>query len=247
MKYALIAYDILFLALSCLTYGGAAIGVWQAIVWAQAHLPLWLVIGLTPLWAVLFCLLLIAEIFILRLPMPAVPEGKFDAPGSPVFWLWTWHFTLRRLIEWPPVFKIVMWSASLRWLAYSALGMRLAFESSMSADVDIVDPGMISIGKKSVIGGRTLIGCHVITKYDGQEKLFTSAIKIGANVSIGLECLISPGVEIGDHSTVSGRCVISQFVKIGEHVMIKPLSVVPPKTVIPDHGVWPPKAVNSEQ
>lgn len=240
MKFALIAYDIALLALCCLLYGGSALVCWGLIQQVQHWLPVWALILLWPLWAVVFCLSLFLGMFVLRLPVPRVPEGTFAAPGSKGFVVWTWHFSLRRLISFPPLSSLIHWSAVLRWLAYRALGMQLAFESSMSSDVIIIDPGLLSIGRKTVIGGRTLLGCHFINKYADGDKLVTQRTRIGENVNIGMDCVISPGVTIGDNCTIGTQSMISPFVTLGNNVTIKPFSTLPVKYHVPDGGVYPP-------
>jgi len=239
MTAALLAYDAALLLLTCLLYGGSAWATWQLISWAQLFLPIWALILLWPCWLVCFCLCLICGLWLLRLPVPAVPEGKFAAPGSPGFWLWTWHFSLRRLIAVQPLYTVIHWSAILRWLAYRALGMRLAFASSMSSDVIILDPGLLEMGSRSVLGARTLVGCHYMNKYPDGDKLITARTRLGVNVNIGVDCVISPGVEVGDNTTVGTQSMLSPFVKVGKNVTIKPFTTVPPKMVIPDGVTYP--------
>lgn len=239
MTIALIVFDLVTLLLSCLLYGTAALATYQLICWADTFLETWLLVALWPVWVVVFTLSLIALLFVVRLVSPKVRPGKHLAPNSPGFWIWTWKFSLRRLTAIVPLSTIIHWSAILRWLNYRALGMKLAFESSMSSDVIIIDPEMTSIGRKCVIGGRTLLGCHYTNKYPDGDKLIIAPIRIGENVNIGMDCVLGPGTEIEDGAQIGTSSILSVAVKVGKGANIKPFSTIPPKTVIPAGSVYP--------
>jgi len=93
-------------------------------------------------------------------------------------------------------------------------GAKIGKNSAVS--VPLVDAFMVEIGDNSIVGAGTLICGNYLEK----DKIFISPIKIGHNVTIGMNCVVLPNTVIGDGATLS----------IG--------SVVMPGTVIPAGETW---------
>ena len=93
-------------------------------------------------------------------------------------------------------------------------GAKIGKNSAVS--VPLVNAFMVEIGDNSIVGAGTLICGNYLEK----DKIFISPIKIGHNVTIGMNCVVLPNTVIGDGATLS----------IG--------SVVMPGTVIPAGETW---------
>lgn len=100
-------------------------------------------------------------------------------------------------------------------LFYSMMGMKIGRGVVINTSW-ISDPGLISIGDKTTIGGSATIVAH----YGQGGLLVISPVQIGERCTIGLKAVIMGGVTIGDGAKVL------------------PLSVVMPNTVIPAGETW---------
>jgi hypothetical protein len=235
MYLSLILYDCFLLWVTVLTYGSAC--VLAAASWPLFTLLPWPWRGFAlPLLALLAVLALILATALLRQLLPRLREGHFAAPLSPEFYVWTAHLALNRMIFLLPVKNIVLYSALLRWLAFRALGARLAYGTSISANVELTDLPLIEIGPGCVIGARSLLSGHYLNK----GNLYLGRIRIGARVNIGGYTRIGPGVEIGDDSWIGADCQIAPMVRIGAGCTVEPMSVLPPGTHLEAGQVWPP-------
>lgn len=100
-------------------------------------------------------------------------------------------------------------------LFYRLMGMKIGKGTIVNTEF-ISDPSMITIGRKSTIGGSVTILAHY-----GVSGFFVCApVQIGSKVTIGLKATVFPGVVIGDS------------------VRILPHSVVLPNTKIPEGETW---------
>ena len=93
-------------------------------------------------------------------------------------------------------------------------GAKIGKNSAVS--VTLADAFMVEIGDNTIVGAGTLICGNYLEK----DKIFISPIKIGNNVTIGMNCVVLPNTTIGDGVTLS----------IG--------SVVMPGTIIPAGETW---------
>lgn len=90
------------------------------------------------------------------------------------------------------------------------MGKNIALAETMQ------DAYMVEIGNNTIIG----CGTYVNGNYLENNKIFIGKVKIGHNVTIGMNCVVLPNTVIGDGATLS----------IG--------SVVMPGTVIPAGETW---------
>lgn len=143
MILPLILYDILLYLMTTVIYGGA--------FYLSINFGILLLFNLSntqflfalPTVFICFIISLILMIFLVRLCLPKIKEGNYAAPDSKMFYIWTMHLALNRLLFVQPIKNIILYSATLRFLAFKALGGHVAYGTSISADVDFVDLSMI--------------------------------------------------------------------------------------------------------
>ncbi|MFN8670733.1 MAG: DapH/DapD/GlmU-related protein [Candidatus Sericytochromatia bacterium] len=222
MILPLLLYEILITIIACLTYGSATFFTYKTVLFfmdilANLNIKLDFLLILSPILVILFLFYLIISIWIIRLITPPLKEGTYDAPNSSMFYIWTIHFTLNRMVSVQPVRNLILYSVNLRYLLFKALGGNISYGCSISADVDLNDLPMISIGKNCVLGASTFITGHFINK----EKITFGKIIIEDNVNIGGFSHISPNVTIGENSWVGAESKIAPMVKISKNSKIE--------------------------
>ncbi len=237
MLRAIILYEVIIYLISTLVYGGALITSVYTGIWFFQHLPLPVFLLIIPNLIIVFILTLIFEVGFIRLLVPKMKEGFYEAPGSSMFYFWTLNLTLNRLLFFDPIKNIILYSATLRFFTFLALGAKFSYATSVSANTVFTDMQMFSVGKNSVIGAWTMISGHYINK----GKLGLGMIVIGENVNIGTHCHIAPNVTIGNNTWVGAECRISPMVYIGSGCSIEPLTIIPPGTRINDGENYPKK------
>lgn len=235
MTLPLILYDILLYLMTTVIYGGAFTLTYYFAEFLFFNTSNSLFLFLLPTVCISFIVFLIFMIFVIRLILPKVKEGHYDSPDSNMFYIWTMHLTLNRLLFIQPIKNIILYSVNLRYLAFKALGGNIAYGCSISADVDFVDISMITIGKSCVIGSNTMMTGHFINK----DKITIGRINIGDNVNIGGFCHIAPSVSIGEGSWVGAETKISPLVKIGKNCVIEPTSILQPGTRVTEGKNYP--------
>ncbi len=235
MKLSLFAYDIALFLLASIIYGIGFLLAAAAYQLVSIYLAWPFVALLMPAIVIVFILGVILGVAILNMLTPTMKAGYYAAPASKAFYIWTFYLSLNRLIFLQPIKNIVLYSAGLRYLAFHALGARLAYGTSISAEVAFTDLPMIQIGSGGVIGANSLLSGHYLNK----GNLFIGPIRIGDRVNIGGYCRIGPNVEIGDDSWIGADCQISPMVTIGPGCTIEPMSVIPPGTRIAAGQTYP--------
>ncbi len=234
MRISLFLYDISLFIVSLLVYGSAAT-LAAAFFSATAFIP-WPWRGfMLPLTVIVFVLGVIGMVAIFNRLLPRMEEGHFPGPISKAFYVWTAYLTINRMIFLMPIKNIVLYSPLLRILAFRALGARLAYGTSISANVEFTDLPLIEVGEGSIIGAWSLLSGHYLNK----GNLYLGKIIIGERVNVGGYCRIGPGVTIGNDSWIGADCQIAPMVTIGSGCTIEPLSVIQPGTRIPDGSTWP--------
>ncbi|MFN8575905.1 MAG: hypothetical protein U0354_03535 [Candidatus Sericytochromatia bacterium] len=235
MALALILYDILLYIMITIIYGGAFTLTYYFSVFLLLNLSNNIFLMLIPTIILFFIISLIFMIFIVRVLLPRIKEGHYDAPNSKMFYIWTMHLTLNRLLFIQPIKNIILYSVNLRYLAFKALGGNIAYGCSMSADIDLVDISMISIGKNCVIGSGAAMSGHFINK----DKITIGKIIIANDVNIGAFSHIAPNVNIGEKSWIGAESKLSPLVRIGKNCVVEPTSLLNAGTRIPDNSTYP--------
>ncbi len=234
---AFILFEALQWVIYTAIYSGGFYVTYKAFEVISANLSGFLTfIALVPL-IYLFLLTIIMEVWLLRIILPAKLEpGYHDAPKSKAFAAWTINFVFNRaLYIFDPVKNLILYSLFLRYLSVRALGGKISLFSSLSANVNITDFPMLSIGQGSVIGASCMISGHFINA----GKIALGKVEIGKNVNIGAGTHIAPFVKIGDNTEIGAECRIAPLVQIGKNCIIKPMSVLPQGTRLSDGEVFP--------
>ncbi len=74
----------------------------------------------------------------------------------------------------------------------------------------IADASLLEIGDNTVIGGAATVICHAVER----GKLKLRRVKIGKNVTVGLNSVILPGCEIGDNAIIGASAVLLKNTKV---------------------------------
>lgn len=90
------------------------------------------------------------------------------------------------------------------------LGKNVQINSKYCADL-----GMLEIGDRSVIGGHATVIGHSFER----GRLILKKVKIGKDVTIGLNSVVLPGADIGDKSIIAAGAVLSK------NALVEPRSV----------------------
>ncbi|MEA3191132.1 MAG: heptaprenylglycerol acetyltransferase [Thermoplasmata archaeon] len=109
--------------------------------------------------------------------------------------------------------KTVPWFALKNWMVRRS-GAKVGRHVSLglSAQLDVLFPGRITIGDDAIVGYNTTILCHGYTH--GSYQL--GDVAIGARASIGANCTILPGVAVGEDAVVGAGSVVLRDVPPGE-------------------------------
>ena len=232
MKIGLIIFDLLSLILiSCLW--GASIFLGFSLFQAY-FLSIWFPIGL--ICSILSGIIgLIAMVGLLHRLLPTLRPGRYTVMKSPMFFFWIFRLILKRALFAPVLKEILFQFTTLRFLSLRALGAKISFSSSMSSDVDILDPWFLEVGPGSTIGSGCFLSGHFMDKSDflldriqiGSDSLLAARVTVGPATRIGDHCRILFGVTIGVHvciedkvtvgaaSDIEGYATITSGVRIG--------------------------------
>lgn len=213
MGPGLLAYDCLYWTLATLLYGAAAAAAVQfgGILAPMVGWPL----ALFP--AALFGVVaLIALVGFVSLACPRPRPGKYPLMRGAVFWGWLFRSLLRRILFLPGVRWLLFTSNVLRYCALTALGAKVAFSSNMSADVDLLDPWLLTVEPGATLGARCIVSGHYI---DG-GRLVLGEVRIGARALLAAEVLVGPGTTVGEDASVKARAALAPHVQVGERANI---------------------------
>ncbi len=242
----LIVYDLLFAMTGALLYGPAAylaFEVWQRIA-ARTYWP----IGIVPTF-VTFALTLVVEVAILGAFLPRLSPGRYPLMKHPIFFVWLVRSMLRRLLFVPGLKWFLFASNTLRFLSLRALGAHVAFDANMSADVDILDPWLLTVEKGATIGARAMLASHYVERGElvlgpivvGVRALVGSEVLVGPSVTIGAGATIKPGtslsvgVSVGQEAQIGPSAFIDAGVQIGRNARVRTRAYVDRKRIVADH------------
>jgi len=207
---ARLLYDLLLFGVAIALYGG---GGWLAWRHVGSQLPP-VVNGAVS--AALAILGAIVAVGILGLLLPRLKPGRHEFMKSAVFWSWVLRSLLRRALLLGPMKPLIFTSNVLRFLALRALGAKVAYDSDCSSDVDLLDPALLTVGSKSILGARTLVSGH----YVDAGKLVLGEIVIGERTLLAVDVLVAPDVVIGAGCRVLGRAGIGPGSRIEDGAVI---------------------------
>jgi carbonic anhydrase/acetyltransferase-like protein (isoleucine patch superfamily) len=223
----LLVYDLLFLVLASVTYAGAIRAGLTVFGWVATWVP-WPVAVVPAIVAAVIAL--IAEVGVLTLLCPRLKPGRYPLMKGAMFWSWLLRTMLRRLLMAPGVKWIIFVSNVLRFLALRAMGARVAFTSSMSSDVDVLDPALLEVGAGAIIGARCFTSGHYVDRGQlvlgtirvGEGAMLAAAVNVGPGVVVGRKAIVKPlaglgpDVVIGDEAQVGGEALIDIAARVGD-------------------------------
>jgi carbonic anhydrase/acetyltransferase-like protein (isoleucine patch superfamily) len=166
-------------------------------------------------WIILFNLIYVAELAVLRLPIPTPREGRYATnvrrPDRQVLWSCLVALLTKARLEAPFPGFLVFHLANLpplRWLMEPIFGPKS--RSCYVTDPRIIDPHLVSVGRNVVIGfGATVAGHYqerdaVVFK----RTIIEDGVIVGGHVGIAGGAHIKPGAVIGAGSVVLPNTVV---------------------------------------
>lgn len=218
MIAGMILYDLVYVALATVLYGGAlAAGALAGRALAE-HLP-WPLAVVPAVFAGLGALIVVVAV-LARL-LPRLRPGRYRLMTGP-FFVWMAHSLLRRILFFEPLKVLIFYSAVLRFCALRALRAEVAFDASMSSDAELLDPGMLRVGAGAMIGSRCVIAGH----YVEHGELVLARVEVGAGTLLSGEVGVAPGVTVGAGVTVKVRALLNPGVTIESDVVVGAAAVI---------------------
>ena len=208
MQIGLIVFDLLSLILiSCLWGTSIFLGF---SLFQTYFSSVWFPVGFIS--SVLFGIMgLILMVGLVHRLLPKLHPGRYKVMKSPMFFFWIFRLILKRALFAPVLKEILFQFTTLRFLALRALGAKIAFSSSMSSDVDILDPWFLEVGPGSTIGS----GCFLSGHFMDKDDFILDRIQIGSGSLLAARVIVGPATRIDDH------CRILFGVNIGVHVHVE--------------------------
>jgi acetyltransferase-like isoleucine patch superfamily enzyme len=250
MAFGLVFYDLLYLTLASAMYGGALCAGVHAYAWLAARVP-WPIAAVLAVYAALA--VLIAEAGLATLPCPRLEPGLYEMMKGRVFFGWIFRSLIRRVLFVPGVKWLIFSSNVLRFCALRALGADVAFSSNLSADADLLDPALITLGPGAIVGARCILTGHFVQ--DGKLLLGTVKVERGAllagevgmmpNTSVGPKALIksrvslSLGSVVGAGAHVGGATGVDANAKIGAKARVGNMCYIGPRAEVPEGAEVP--------
>lgn len=176
---------------------GAA-ALWRVFAVAFLIGPAYFVFGLS------LILISVAARFCLRLSIRPGHYRIFEDWGA-IQWMGYNAFVLLVNALFLDGFRI----SPIQNLFYRAMGARIGRGAQINT-CGLADLSMIEIGENTIIGGGVTLICHSAER--GLLKL--SPVRIGRNVSVGLDTIIMPDTEIGDGASVAPRSFLPAGTRI---------------------------------
>jgi len=167
------------------------------------------------LWIIVFNVIYVAELVILRLPIPTPREGRYATnvrwPDRQVLWSCLVALLSKARLEAPFPGFLVFHLANLpplRWLMGPVFGPKS--RSCYVTDPRIIDPHLVSVGRNVVIGFNATVAGHyqerdaVVFK----RTIIEDDVIVGGHVGIAGGAHIKPGAVIGAGSVVLPNTVV---------------------------------------
>ncbi len=230
MSLGLILYDLIFVILATGIYAGALAAVVRAFAWLAALIP-WPLACFPAAYVGFF--VLVAEVSVLTALCPKLTPGRYKLFGGLVFYGWIFRSALRRVLFVPGVKWFLFASNVLRFFTLRGLGAKVAFTTSMSADVDLLDPSLVAVGPGSIFGARCIITGHFVEA----GCLVLGEVRVGKNSMLAADVMCAPSVTIGDDVIVKARVDINVGTRIGSRARIGASSFLDSNVTVAPGGV----------
>ena len=250
MAFGLVVYDLLYLTLASVMYGGAVCAGVHAYHSLAHPLP-WPFAAILALYAGLA--VLIAEAGLATLLCPRLVPGLYEMMKGRVFFGWIFRSLIRRVLFVPGLKWLIFSSNVLRYCALRALGADVAFSSSLSADVELLDPSLLTLGPGAIVGARCILTGHFVQ--DGKLLLGEVRVERGAllagdvgmmpnttveakglvksRVSLSIGCVVGGGAQVGGGTAVDANARIGKNARVGNMCYIGARAVVPDGAEVP--------------
>lgn len=232
MAVGLLAFDVVTVVFAILFYGSSAIAAEKVYSRLAEHLP-WPAAFV--LASVVFLFVLVLEVSIACRLTPRPRPGRYPMMKGSVFYGWIFRMAFTRLLFLPGFKTLIFYSNVLRFLALRGLGANVAFSASMSSDVEILDPALLTVGPGAMLGSRTLVSGHFVE--NGELRL--DEVRIGEGALLGFDVACGPGVVVGAKAVVQPRSSLSVRVKIGEGAVVGLGSLLEADVVVADGAKVP--------
>lgn len=156
--------------------------------------------------------------------LPRPKPGRHPLMGDASFFLWVFGLVVRRWLDLPPMGLLWRQSNLARFVVLRACGAKVRLSTSISSDAVLLDPNLLVLGPRVVIGSEAVITGHYMTR----DVLMLAAVEIGAGTEIGAQVSIGPGARIGAGVRVEPRANIGNDAVIGDGAVVGFLATVHP-------------------
>lgn len=234
MAFGLVVYDLLYLTLATALYWTAAAAGLKCYQRASTILPVPVAAAVGVVGALLALILAVGVLCAL---CPRLKKGRYPMMRGKVFFGWLFRSLLRRILFFPGLKWVLFSSNVLRYLSLRALGARVAFTANISADVDILDPSLLTVGPGAVLGARTFISGHYVVG----KSLRLDEVRIGANALLALSVVVAPGAVIGEGAVMKPGSAVSVGGIIGAKADIGTCALIDIKGRVADGAVIEPR------
>lgn len=233
-------FDISYLIFSFIIYSLAswgAISIGQ-LIWSQELLfqVLAIVLGYFSFLNLLVILVGVFKIIF----QPKLHVGEFPIGLNKKYAGWITNSLFQGIIIASPFAKQIHFIFYLNWIYYRLMGMKLPFSTLVGMETVIRQPELIKVGKKSILGLGCAISCHYSPNGKTHvQKRVTIGDKsvIGGRSSIAPGCTVGNNSVVGALSSVYPDVTIGNNVRIGAECSIKFGSVIPDNAKIKSHTV----------
>jgi carbonic anhydrase/acetyltransferase-like protein (isoleucine patch superfamily) len=182
----------------------------------------------------MFLYALILVVSLVRVCLPHLKPGVYKMSSPDHFKLYL-HMGLCNYVFTTSLIHHIQLMSLTRWLFYRGVGLKLDRSVMIAPGALIRDTNVVSIGKRSLIGGHAFIVGHVAVSL---EEFIVGNVEIGEDVIIGGCASLSPGNKIGSGALIGPFAILLPMVQVGESSRVLPNSVVTAGTVIPPNEMW---------
>ncbi len=195
----------------------SALRIWPLGSPLAADLPqVWRWAVATGRFVILFNLVYVAELVVLRLPIPTPHEGRYDTrsriPGRQVLWSCLLAVLTKARYEAPfPGFLVFHFAnlPPLVWLMGPVFGPRS--RSAYVTDPHVLDPHLVTLGRNVVIGFNATVAGH----YQERDAVIFRRTVIEDDVLVGGHAVIFGGVHIRSGSMIGAGAVVLPGTTVG--------------------------------
>ena len=173
----------------------AVVGWGGAVAWVRHFLDneqqFWLALLASPF---VLIALFISSLFVLRVLLPKLKPGVYPAGANLMFITWYAHVALSRAAKVSALQTLLQSFAVTRYFFWRALGTKVAFRSTASLHVNMVDYPLITIEEGATLADRVQISCHSFVG----DRLFLGPVRVGKQAFVGMECMVGAKTDIGE-------------------------------------------------